>query len=640
MKVDYKNIDSNFTYDGHDLGCYCDNKGTGFKVWAPFAHTVELVFFENGTETKAFFMQKEASGVWTYNTNENYYGEKYLYRVHGEQVTMAVDPYAKAVTANGEYSVVMDLTKTNPIDFDQDIAPKRENEDVIYELHVRDFSWDSSIGGNPEYRGKYKAFSEDWAINSDSKGLKYLKNLGITHIQLMPIYDYGWLDETNANEQYNWGYDPVNYNVPEGSYATDLEDAATRIRECKEMIMSIHKAGLRVVMDVVYNHTFDLNNGLEKTAPGYYYRQLEDGSLANGSACGNDTASGRSMVDNYIVDSVLYWAREYHIDGFRFDLMGLMTTELMNRIRIALDEEFGKGEKIMYGEPWSADFSPTENNTHKAYKDSVQFLDDGVGVFCDGTRDVIKGSVFKIELPGFVNGGSNLEASVLDAVSGWVDSQGEIRPKSCNQIIQYLSAHDNFTLWDKLLLSMKPGEIIAKEDFDNTYEDIIDANKLAAFMYMTCQGHLFMQAGEEFARTKYGDENSYRSASEINMLDWKRVEKYSELVEYYKGLISLRKKLPGLFDKTREAALRVTNKTIIREKTVSFMVNNDSESVSTDWSQVLVVYNADDSDCEIVLEEGEWVILADKDKADCRIACENSVLVKNKSGLMVGKKRR
>lgn len=472
----------------------------------------------------------------------------------------------------------------------------------------------------------------------------------MTHVHLLPFFDFGWLDEAGEDSQFNWGYDPLNYNVPEGSFATDVTDGSVRIRECKEMIQALHKAGIRVVMDVVYNHTHEADSWLERTAPGYFCRRFADGKLSDGSACGNDMAIGRAMVDNYIVNSVLYWAREYHMDGFRFDLMGLMTTELMNRIRKELDAEFGEGEKLLYGEPWRAQDSPMEEGTHAALKDNVRLLDESIAMFSDDTRDTVKGDVFLAKVPGFVNGARGLEEKVLDAVTGWCDNVDGFRPKNCNQIVNYVSAHDNYTLWDKLLLTMREKLPASEEGFLEPSADILAANKLAALMYFTFQGHLFMQAGEEFGRTKFGDENSYRSAPELNMLRWEQTEKFKELVEYYKGLIALRKQLPGLCDKSTLASERISGKTVHREKTVSFFVDNRTEKGSAEWEKLYVIYNASEMSFEVKLpmeksgisEEGvvvgTWEILADGCEANCRKEAEDKVTVAAGSGMILGKK--
>lgn len=647
-----KDFDAEYAYDGNDLGAFCTGDKTIFKLWAPFAEGVELCLYENGGESmeltvedarkdagQKLAMERLERGIWFLEFKENLHGKYYDYLITADGTTVrTADPYAKGCCCNGQRSMVVDLSETNPDGFETDCAPAKPVENVIYELHIKDFSYDADSRIPQEYRGKYKAFTVADDSTEQPVCVNYLQKLGVTHVHLLPCYDFGWLDEAGSSEQFNWGYDPLNYNVPEGSFATDAKDGAVRIREFKEMVQALHRAGIRVVMDVVYNHTYEADSWLERTAPGYFCRRFPDGSLSDGSACGNDLAVGRVMADNYIVNSVLYWAREYHIDGFRFDLMGLLTTELMNRIRLELDEAFGKGEKLLYGEPWRAKESPMEEGTHAALKDNIDFLDENIAVFSDDTRDLIKGDVFFEKVAGFVNGGKGLEERVLDAVAGWRDNVDGFRPKSCNQVINYVSAHDNFTLWDKLLITMKEEALAARESCLEPYPDIMAANKLAALMYFTFQGHIFLQAGEEFGRTKFGDENSYRSDPEVNMLRWGQTVRFGELVDYYRGLIVLRKQLPGLYDKSVGASARISGKTVHREKTVSFFVDNRSWNGNDIWDTLYVIYNASDSDFTVSLPLGQWEILADDREADCQKTAGETVTLAAESGMILGKR--
>lgn len=597
-----REFEERYGYDGKDLGISCTDSRTVFKVWSPFAERIELRLYRDGISGEAVLrkeMQAQEKGVWMLEFPESLHGMyyDYLVRIDGGEVSTA-DPYAVGCGCNGSRSMVVDLRRTDPPGFREDRAPRAEEERIIYELHIKDFSYDKESGVPAEYRGKYKAFTVQGRGGESPTCVEYLKKLGITHVHLLPFFDYGSVDEAGSQDQFNWGYDPLNYNVPEGSYAMDVKDGTVRIRECKEMIQALHENGIRVIMDVVYNHTHRKDSWLQRMVPDYYYRYHPDGTLANGSACGNDIAAGRIMVDNYIADSVMYWAKEYHIDGFRFDLMGLLTVELMNRIRRELDQAFGEGEKLLYGEPWSADDSPMEKGTHPAQKGNAGYLHEGVGIFSDDTRDVIKGSVFYAEAPGFVNGGKGLEESLLHAVTGWKNGGACFEPRSCGQIINYVSAHDNFTLWDKLVLSMHKNGAA----FDQRYEDVLAANKLAAFIYFTCQGNLFLQAGEEFGRTKQGEGNSYCSSPEVNMLKWRRAEEYRELVDYYRGLIRLRKRLPGLCDKSAAAATRILEGKVHGEGIVSFRVDNRACRAS-DWEELFIVYNASDEEVSIPVPE-------------------------------------
>lgn len=634
-----KAFDEQYEYRGADLGAQCGGEKTVFKLWAPFADRVELRFFADGAKecSAAHPMRKASAGVWEASFPENLHGVFYDYMLYtGKQAVRTADPYAKSCCANGRRSMAADMRRTDPEGFSEDKAPEKSRENIIYELHIKDFSYDAHSSVPEEYRGKYKAFAVPPARGDYPTCVEYLQKLGVTHVHLLPFFDFGWLDEEGGPDQFNWGYDPVNYNVPEGSFATDVQDGTVRIRECKEMIQALHRAGIRVIMDVVYNHTHEAQSWLERTAPGYFNRRTADGALSNGSACGNDLAAGRAMVDNYIANSVMYWAREYHIDGFRFDLMGLLTTELMNRIQSELDEAFGAGEKLLYGEPWRAKESPMEEGTHAALKQNVGLLHERIAVFCDDTRDAIKGDVFFAKEPGFVNGGAGFEGRILNAAAAWQGCREDFRPKSCAQIVNYVSAHDNFTLWDKLLLTMEKDGLLSEEDYLRPRPDILAANRLAAFIYFTCQGHLFFQAGEEFGRTKFGDENSYRSAPEINMLRWEQTVVFQELVEYYRGLIALRKRLPGFCDKSARAGERIRRQAVHGEGIVSFFVDNaDGES----WDLLQVVYNASGSPFSVKRQEGCWEILADGQEADTRKEAGEIVTAAPRSGLLLGRKR-
>jgi len=633
-----REFDEKFRYDGRDLGAKCEGEKTVFKVWSPLAQRVKLrLYRDNASEA---WLEKELrlgeKGVWETVFEENLHGMYYDYLVQtDEKEVSTADPYAVGCGCNGSKSMAVDLSRTDPPGFESDVAPEMQAEQIIYELHIKDFSYDAQSGVPEEYRGKYKAFTVKGTNGEYPTCMEYLKRLGVTHVHLLPFFDYGSVDEAGDDGQFNWGYDPLNFNVPEGSYATDIQDGTVRIRECKEMIQAFHENGIRVVMDVVYNHTYRNDSWLQRMVPGYYYRHREDGSLSNGSACGNDIAAGRAMVDNYISDSVMYWAKEYHLDGFRFDLMGLLTVELMNRIRRELDAEFGKGEKLLYGEPWRADHSPMESGVRAALKENICYLDEGIGIFCDDTRDLIKGHAFYGEEPGIVNGGKGLESLLLHAVTGWRDGGADYAPKSCGQIVNYVSAHDNFTLWDKLVLSMH-----SEPDFTKCYEDVLTANKLAAFIYFTCQGNLFLQAGEEFGRTKGGEGNSYCSPPEINMLQWSRTVEYGELVEYYRGLIRLRKRLPGLCDKSPLAVKRITEQRIQEEGVVSFRVDNRDSDGGGEWDELFVVYNTTSEKCEVEIPDGVWEILADGREADCRRAVtetDKKFQVEAHSGVLLGK---
>ena len=444
------------------MGAFCGPEGTRISLWAPTAEAVFLHIYPKGNgcvAAETIPMEKGKQGVWTYKTTRNLDGWYYDFDVTvAGKTRRTADPYAKACGINGNRSMIIDLKKTDPAGWEADKAPAAMPEQVIWELHIKDFSWDPAGGFDSVDRGKFSALCRTGTtLNGDGKhptGIDYLKRLGVTHIQLMPIYDYGSVDEEHSETGYNWGYDPVNYNVPEGSFSSDPYHGEVRIRELKEMIRFLHKEGFRVIMDVVYNHTYVADSWLERTVPGYYYRQKSDGSLSNGSGCGNDIASERSMCAKYILDSCLYWVREYHMDGFRFDLMGLLDQELMESIQNALDAEFGEGEKLIYGEPWRAD------NTHLSYpvvlcdKDSLKTISGKSGAFCDDTRDAVKGSLMDLNAKGFVNGGGIHAYQLHHCLTGWAGGYGAFQTPY--QTITYLSCHDDWTLWDKLVSTMDP----------------------------------------------------------------------------------------------------------------------------------------------------------------------------------------
>ena len=598
-----------YHYD-RPLGAVCGPEGTRIDLWAPTAEAVFLHFYPKGNDCKAtetIAMEQGKKGVWSYTTTQNLDGWYYDFDVTvGGKTRRTADPYAKACGVNGNRSMVIDLGKTNPAGWEADKAPNHTPETVIYELHIKDFSWDPHGGFAGADRGKFSALCcPGTTLNSDGKhptGLDYLKQLGVTHIQLMPIYDYGSVDETNWESGYNWGYDPVNYNVPEGSFSSDPYHGEVRVRELKEMIQCLHREGFRVIMDVVYNHTYVTDSWLERTVPGYYYRQKSAGGLSNGSGCGNDVASERSMVGKYILDSCLYWVKEYHMDGFRFDLMGLLDQELMESVQNALDREYGEGEKLIYGEPWRAD------NTHLSYpvvlcdKGSLKTISGKIGAFCDDTRDAIKGSLMDLNAKGFVNGGGIHAHKLHHCLTGWAGGYGSFQTPY--QTITYMSCHDDWTLWDKLVSTMDE-----KKDYTGCDPKVLRANRLAAAINFCCQGRPFFLAGEEFGRTKGGIKNSYCSSSEVNLLDWTRAWQNRSLVDYYRGLIALRMQLPGVQDKSMDAARRVLWVKELAKNCVMACVDN--KGGDSKWQQILMIFNCSERSGKADLPGGNWQILAD-----------------------------
>ena len=592
------------------LGAFPVPGGTVFRLWAPTAEAVILRLFREGTGGEPFAqisLQRGGRGLWLRDAAEDLDGVYYDYLVTMDGETRrTADPYARACGLNGDRSMVLDLARTDPEGWAHDRPPALPPETVICELHVKEFSWDPASGVPEAYRGKFKALTlEGTTLNGDGLRptcLDYLKTLGVTHIQLMPVFDYGSVDEGGGPEQFNWGYDPVNYNVPEGSYSTDPARGEVRVRELKEAVLALHRAGLRVIMDVVYNHTYRLDSWLWRTVPWYYVRQRGDGSPSNGSGCGNDLATERSMCAKYILDSVLYWAEEYHMDGFRFDLMGLLDVPLMNRIRRALDERFGPGEKLILGEPWGAERPAVRPGTVLARKDNLGRLDAGVAAFCDGTRDAVKGSLWSPEARGFVNGGGLDPARLANCVRGWAGEGGFAKAPS--QTVNYLSCHDDWTLWDRLVLTLDP-----ERQFDALTPKVLRANRLAAAINFCCQGKLFFLSGEEFGRTKGGRQNTYNAPPDVNQLDWSRAWENQALADYYRGLIALRKELPGLTDKSPRAGERLLEVSAPAQNCAAVLLDNVGPG--SQWSVLYLCFNAGERTISLSLPEGVWEELAD-----------------------------
>lgn len=586
---------------------------TEWKLWAPTAMEVSLELYSCGSgrekgdrKLASLSMKRGKKGVWSCAVEGAWYGVYYTYHVvHSDGTFDTTDPYGTASGIDSERSMVVDLKATNPEGWENDRKPEIRPEDrCIYELHVKDFSSDPHSGISKEHRGKFLAFTEEGTtLDGDgvyATGIDYLKSLGISHVHLLPVFDFGSVKEDDA-EGFNWGYDPVQYNVPEGSYSTDPFHGEVRIREMKEMVQALHRAGIGVIMDVVYNHTYNLDSSFQKTVPYYYYREWADGSISNGSDCGNETASEREMFRRFMVRSVCYWAKEYHIDGFRFDLMALHDTETMNAIRTALNE-LPRGEEILvYGEPWKAAASAMQEGYFPSDKQNIGKLIDGISMFCDDTRDSIKGSVFIAAEGGYVNGKERLSAGVLSATDGWMDGKGAYEPRNASQLIPYVSAHDNYTLWDKLKLSDPKRKEDVKPDFDEMDERTLSMNRLAAGIVMTCKGMPFFQAGEEFARTKYGEGNSFKSPWQLNRLDWTRAWEQEELVDYYRDLLKLRRKFQAYG--TCEPDCK---KTFFRENQVAGYLLE-----YPDGCAVCVFYNPWEKEVKQSLPGGTWKLLCD-----------------------------
>ena len=593
------------------LGADYSLAGTRLRLWAPTAQAVTVRLYrrdDGGSSIGPLPLQRNGQGVWSIWLPGDQHGRYYTFDVTVDGVTRQTgDPYARAAGVNGTRSMIVDLSRTAPSGWQRDtrpvIPPCRR---TVWEVSVRDFSQDPSSGVRPAWRGKFLAFTQQ-GTTLRGEGvhptcLDYLKNLGVGYVQLMPIFDFGSVDESRPLlRQYNWGYDPTNYNIPEGSYSTDPHRGEVRIRECKAMIAALHAAGIGVVMDVVYNHMYRTENVLNNTVPYYFFRQNPDGILSNGSGCGNEFASERLMARRYLIDSVLYWAQEYHIDGFRFDLMGLYDVETMNALRAALDDLPGGRDILLYGESWQGGAS--QLHRYEANKANLAMLSDRIGIFCDDTRDAIKGSCFDPRDPGYVEGRPGSFWDIGAAVAAWCRSD-RLPPHAPSQIVNYISAHDNYTLWDKLLLVR-----YSRPEFAAANPAALAQNRLAAGICLTCFGMPFLQAGEEFARTKKGEGNSYRSSPALNRLDWDRAGRYYPLVDYYRGLLGLRTAFPRLSSSDRCApdALQFFS---LEQPLVGWTLPA-APGDGAQWQALCVFYNPTDCCHTVPLPSGRWKLLCD-----------------------------
>lgn len=619
------NLDKS-AYSGNDLGASYSKKATTFKVWSPNAASVRVNIFEHGSDnegdagsimSRAMSLDK-TTGVWSVTINGDLLNKYYTYSVtHGKTTKETADVYAKACGVNGQRSMVVDLSTTNPDGWENDkhVLVQNQTDASVWEISVADFSSSESSGVSEANRGKYLAFTEEGTTVNGVQGasstcVDYLKKLGVKYVQIMPFYDFGSVDESkNIMDQYNWGYDPVNYNCPEGSYSTNPKKGEVRIKECKQMIQALHNAGIGVIMDVVYNHTYTSDSWLQRTVPNYYYRMNNDGTFSNGSGCSNDTASEHLMFRKYMIDSVTYWASEYHIDGFRFDLMGLHDVTTMNSIRTALDNLYadGSGSQIlMYGEAWDMATNCDEGTVLASQKNLKQ-LSDRIGAFDDTIRDAIKGSTGGTD-GAFVQEGSrraNLKTGIAgqsDTTTGWANV-----PSQC---VTYASCHDNLCLYDKLVGSVYG----ADGKYRKRYEDLVAMNKLSAAIVITSQGIPFSLGGEEFCRSKDGDENSYASSRKENMLDWENVDLYSDVIEYYRGLYKIRDAFAAFSDSTAATANSLTYLSDVPKGVMGYTINNTE---SGKWSQMCVIFNGSES-AQNVTAKGDWVVLADNKTAGLR----------------------
>lgn len=633
------------SYPGEDLELTIDNSGTHWRLWSPEAEAARVILYPTGLNTAAtdtIEMKRAQQGTWTATSPEKLYGKFYTFSIlyDGKWLKETPGVWAKAVGANGERAAIIDFATTDPEGWATDKGPALAhlNDAVIYEMHHRDMSVHPSSG--IANKGKFLALTEPSTTNPEGEatGLDHLKELGITHVHILPSYDYNSVDETNlpANT-YNWGYDPLNYNSPEGSYSTNPSDPATRMREMKEMVKTLHDNGIGVIMDVVYNHTADNDDSnFSLTAPGYYYRHRPDGSYSDASGCGNETASDRQQMRDFIINSVKYWAKEYHIDGFRFDLMAIHDIETMNQVAAALKEI--NPDIFVYGEGWTAGDSPLPVE-RRALKENVAKMPQ-VAVFSDDLRDAVKGHYTDAADRGFATGKPGLEETVMIGIVGatahpQVDySKGQnskfAYAASPSQIINYVSCHDDLMLTDKLRLSMP----------DATDAERQRAARLAQTIVFTSQGTPFMFAGEEIFRDKKGVHNSYNSPDSINAIDWNLKHTNAEQMAYYRELIRLRKEHPAFRMTSAEDVARHLRFDKTEPGLISYTLTDHANGDV--WKDIKVVFNGSDEVREVKVPRGNWTVVAEDGKINASglsTSRGGTIKVAPRSALILGREK-
>ena len=601
-------------YSGKDLGLTYSPKAATFKIWAPTATAAKLNLYKSdlgGTAIRSINMNKGENGIWQITVAENLKNSYYTFQVNigntwSEEV---VDPYAKACGTNGLRAQVIDLKETNPVGWAQDKSPNfsvsnKQTDAVIYELHVRDASIHASSG--IKNKGKFLGLAEVGTKNSagQSTGLSHIKELGVTHVHLLPFYDYNSVDETKAAVQYNWGYDPVNYNIPEGSYSTNPADGKVRIKELKELIKTMHSNGLRIIMDVVYNHTaLTKNANFNILVPDYYYRKRADGSFSDASSCGNETASDHAMFQKFMIESVVYWVNEYHIDGFRFDLMGIHDIETMNLISDTLHKI--KPSIVLYGEGWTSSSSPLPEEKRALKKNAAQL--NGIAVFSDDMRDGIKGSVFNIDDRGFATGNiGNSESVKFGIVAAGKHPQINYSKVNYSKepytagpagLINYADCHDNNILWDKIALSFKEASVAERTKM----------HELAYAIVLTAQGASFLHAGTEFLRTKNGVENSFDKGDIVNGIDWDLKTKNNTSYQFIKNLVQIRRTHPAFRMQTAaQIATHINFENSQPAGIIAYTING--AAVGDTWKKIWVAYNGSLSPQTLTLPRGRWKV--------------------------------
>ena len=609
------------TYDGDDLELAIDRNGYHFCLWSPMADSARVNIYKHGQGRNlitTFLLDKdEATGTWRATSTDNLMNRFYTFQIKIGDRWLDETPgvWAKAVGVNGKRAAIIDFAKTNPEGWGDDRGPQVQSitDAVIYEMHHRDFSMHPNSG--IVNKGKFVAMLEEGtlSLNDQPTGIDHLKELGITHVHILPSFDYMSVDETQLPSNiYNWGYDPINYNVPDGSYSTNPADPYCRIREMKEMIMALHEAGIGVIMDVVYNHTgITEGSNFELTAPGYYYRQRPDGTYSDASACGNETASDRPQMRNFIVNSVKYWVREYHIDGFRFDLMAIHDTVTMNQAAAAIKEI--NPSAFIYGEGWMAGSSPLPIE-QQALKVNVAKM-TGIAVFSDDIRDAVKGHYSNEGDRGFASGKPGNEETVkIGIVASTAHPQVDYSKgnnakapyaTSPQQIINYVSCHDDLCLTDKLDISMQ----------GSTENERINTAKLAQTIVFTSQGTPFMFAGEEIFRSKQRVHNSFRSPDSINAIDWNQKEKYRDLFDYYRNLIAMRKAHPAFRLRTAdEVARHIKFDETKSDNLISYSITGNAGGDT--WKEIKLVFNGANEAQTVNIKKDNWTIVAQDGRID------------------------
>ncbi len=602
-------------YEGEDLELKVDEGGTHFALWSPEADAVAVNVYDSDTAPAPVCllnMRQTEHGVWRASVPEELYGKFYTFAVTADGKRLAETPgiWAKAVGTNGKRAAVIDFARTNPDGWAQDRGPKTEHftDAVIYEMHHRDFSAHRSSG--IRYKGKFLALTEQGSVTPEGArtGISHLRELGVTHVHILPSFDFNSVDEAaRRKRQYNWGYDPANYNVPEGSYSTNPANPVTRIREMKEMVKALHDAGIGVIMDVVYNHTAEGDtSNFSLTAPGYYYRYSDDGSYSNASGCGNETASERPQMRSFIVSSVKYWAKEYHLDGFRFDLMAIHDIATMNEAAAALKEI--NPYAIVYGEGWTAGESPLPAEM-RASKENVNRM-NGVAVFSDDLRDALKGHFCDDKDRGFVTGKPGNEETIkIGIVAATAHPQVDYSKGNKSrfayagapvQIINYVSCHDGLTLSDKLAASMP----------ESTEAERQRAARLAQTIVFTSQGTPFLFAGEEICRDKKGVGNSYKSPDSVNAIDWSLKTKNAAQFEYYKKLIRLRREHPAFRMTTAgEVEKNIVFDKVKADNVVSYSIKHHANG--DEWSEIKLIFNGSGAPYAARIPKGSWLVIAE-----------------------------